>query len=132
MAQPHAALAHYRELGRSEQITMALGNLAEAGLEQGDFDAAGRYLREGMALAWQLGLLPRATVLLFVHARLLHATGEPEQAASILRLIRAHPATGNQTQPQIDGLLAAWGCAIDGEAAALEAVVAEMLTETRH
>ena len=131
MEHYHAALAHYRELGRSEQITMALGNLAEAGLEQGDFYAAGRYLREGMALAWPLGLLPRATGLLFVYARLLHATGKPEQAAAILRLIRAHPATENQTQPQIDGLLAAWGCAIDGEAADLDGVVAEMLAEAR-
>ena len=124
-----AALAHYRELGRSEQVAMALGNLAEAGIEQGDFDAARHSLREGMSLAWRLGLIPRATVILFVYARFLHATGQPVQAAAILRLIRAHPATENQTRPQIDGLLAEWGCANEGEVAELDGVVAELLSD---
>src|SRR5690606_35753947 len=60
-----AALAHYRELGRSEQVVMALGNLAEAGVDRQDYDAARDCLTEGLGLAWRLGLLPRATVMLF-------------------------------------------------------------------
>ena len=129
MEHYRAALAHYRELGRSEQVAMALGNLAEAGIEQGDYASARQSLCEGMALAWRLGLIPRATVLLFVYSRYLHATGRPVRAAAILRLVRAHPATENQTRPQIDALLSEWGCTSEGEVADLEAVVAELLSD---
>ena len=70
-----------------------------------------------------------ATARLCVMNLYLHATGRPQQAAAILRLIRAHPATENQTRPQIDGLLAEWGCANEGEVAELDGVVAELLAE---
>ena len=122
-----AALAHYRELGRSEQVVMALGNLAEAGVDRGDWPAARRDLAEGLALAWRLGLLPRVTVMLFVYGRYLAATGERARAAEVVRLVLAHPATENQTRPQIAALLTEWGEAADGPAAELEAVVAEIL-----
>lgn len=124
-----AALAHYRELGRSEQVVMALGNLAEAGVDRQDYDAARDCLTEGLGLAWRLGLLPRATVMLFVYGRYLAAMGDRDRAAAVLRLILRHPATESQTRPQIEALLAEWGCPTDGEAAELEAVVAEILGE---
>ena len=106
---------------------MALGNLAEAGVERGDFEVARQDLREGTALAWRLGLLPRATVMLFVYGRYLHATGEAAKAAAVMRLILNHSATESQTRPQIQELLAGWGCALDGEAAEFEAVIDEIL-----
>ena len=122
-----AALAHYRELGRSEQVVMALGNLAEAGIERGDFITARHDLREGLDLAWRLGLIPRATVMLFVYGRFLDASGERDRAAAVMRLVLDHPATESQTRPQIEALLAEWGCDISGEAAKMEAVVDEIL-----
>ena len=122
-----AALAHYRELGRSEQVVMALGNLAEAGIDRGDLAAARRDLAEGLALAWRLGLLPRATVMLFVYGRYLAATGERARAAGVLRLVLGHPATESQTRPQIESLLAEWGEPADGPSAGLEEVVDEIL-----
>lgn len=127
MTHYRSALAHYRELGRSEQVVMALGNLAEAGVERGDCPVARRDLREGMALAWRLGLLPRATVMLFVYGRYLDAMSERAKAAAVLRLVLAHPATESQTRPQIESLLRQWGEASDGPAAELHEVVAEIL-----
>jgi hypothetical protein len=115
---------------------MALGNLAEAGIERGDYASARQDLREGMALAWRLGLLPRATVMIFVYGRYLFATGETARAASVMRLIHAHPATESQTRPQIESLLTEWGCPLtpepaghDHTEAGLDEVVAEMLRE---
>lgn len=122
-----AALAHYREIGRSEQVVMALGNLAEAEVDQGDLAAARDDVGEGVAVAWRLGLLPRLTVMLFVYGRYLDAVGERDRAAAVLRLILTHPATENQTRPQLGELLKAWGCDLSGETAELEAVVAEVL-----
>ena len=129
-----AALAHYRELGRSEQVVMALGNLAEASIERGHYETARQDLREGMALAWRLGLLPRATVMIFVYGRYLFATGDKARASAVLRLVHAHPATESQTRPQIEALLAEWGCPLSAEPAGhihnvadLDEVVADML-----
>ena len=121
------ALTHYRELGRSEQIVMALGNLAEAGIDRGDLAEARIDLREGLALAWRLGLLPRALVLLFVYGRLLAAEGQTEAAAATLRLVLHHPATENQTRPQATALLEHLGCPADGFTADLEILVNELL-----
>jgi predicted ATPase/class 3 adenylate cyclase len=121
------ALAHYRELGRSEQVVMALGNLAEAGIDRRELAGARADLREGLALAWRLGLLPRALVLLFVYGRLLAAEGQPEAAAATLRLVLHHPATESQTRPQATALLQHLGCAADGPAAELESLVNELL-----
>ena len=127
LAHYRAALAHYRELGRSEQVVMALGNLAEAAVDRGDLETAGDDLREGLALAWRLGLLPRVTVMLFVYGRLLAARGDRAGAAAVLRLVLHHPATESQTRPQIAALLAEWGEAVDGPAAELEGVIGEIL-----
>jgi len=121
------ALTHYRELGRSEQIVMALGNLAEAGIDRGDLAEARVDLREGLALAWRLGLLPRALVLLFVYCRLLAAEGQTEAAAATLRLVLHHPATESQTRPQATALLEHLGCPADGFTADLESLVNELL-----
>ncbi len=121
------ALTHYRELGRSEQIVMALGNLAEAGIDRGDLAEARVDLREGLALAWRLGLLPRALVLLFVYGRLLAAEGQTEAAAATLRLVLHHPATESQTRPQATALLEHLGCPADGFTADLESLVNELL-----
>jgi tetratricopeptide (TPR) repeat protein len=121
------ALAHYRELGRSEQVVMALGNLAEAQVDRGELAEARRDLREGLALAWELGLLPRVTVMLFVYGRLLAAAGERERAAAVLRLIYRHPATENQTRPQVVAILNGLGCPLEGESADLAAAVVEVL-----
>ncbi len=122
------ALTHYRELGRSEQVVTALGNLAEANIDFGDPAAARASLREGLALAWRLGLLPRATVMLFVYGRLLAAEGHTDRAACVLRLVLSHPATESQTRPQALALLEQLGCLTDGAAADLDTVVAEVLT----
>ncbi len=121
------ALAHYRELGRSEQVVMALGNLAEASLDDGDPAAARANLREGLGLAWRLGLLPRATVLLFVYGRLLIVEGHADRAAAVLRLVLGHPATESQTRPQALALLEQLGCPAEGATAGLDAIVAEIL-----
>ena len=121
------ALAHYRELGRSEQVVMALGNLAEAGIDRGELAGARTDLREGLALAWRLGLLPRTMVLLFVYGRLLAAEGQPEAAAATLRLVLHHPATESQTRPQATTLLEYLGCPTDGPTPELESLVNELL-----
>ncbi len=131
LAYYREALDHYRELGRSEQVVMALGNLAEAGVDRGDLDGALSDLREGMAVAWRLGLLPRVTVLLFVYGRLLAARSAREQAAAVLRLILNHPATESQTRPQALAALEGLGRAPDGPAADLDAIVAEILNSVR-
>ena len=85
-------------------------------------------LREGLALAWRLGLLPRAMVMLFVYGHLLAAEGRMDQAADVLRLVLGHPATESQTRPQALALLEQLGCLTDGAAADLDTVVAEVLT----
>ena len=121
------ALGHYRELGRSEQVVMALGNLAEAGVDRGDAAGALADLREGLGLAWRLGLLPRVTVMLFVYGRLLASEGRRDRAAAVLRLILHHPATESQTRPQAVAALEQLDCPLDGPAADLDAVVAELL-----
>ena len=79
------------------------------------------------ALAWRLGLLPRALVLLFVYGRLLAAEGQTEAAAATLRLVLHHPATENQTRPQATALLEHLGCPADGFTADLEILVNELL-----
>jgi len=127
LAYYREALDHYRELGRSEQVVMALGNLAEAGVDRDDLEGALSDLREGLAVAWRLGLVPRVTVLLFVYGRLLAAQGARERAAAVLRLILNHPATESQTRPQALAALDSLGCAPEGPAADLDDAVDEIL-----
>ncbi len=106
---------------------MALGNLAEAGVDRGDLAGARADLAEGLGLAWRLGLLPRVMLLLFVYGRLLAAGGHNLAAAAVLRLVLDHAATESQTRPQALALLERLGCPVDGPTADLETVIEEIL-----
>jgi len=74
--------------------------------------------------------------MIFVYGRYLFATGDKARASAVLRLVHAHPATESQTRPQIESLLAEWGCPLTAEPAGhdhtevdLDEVVADMLRE---
>jgi tetratricopeptide (TPR) repeat protein len=95
-----------RELGRQDAVAHDLLNLSEYRALLGDLESARRDLREGLALAWQSGTMPRVLHGLFVHASMLVREGEPEEAVALLRFLRRHPAADSDVHAAATALLA--------------------------
>jgi tetratricopeptide (TPR) repeat protein len=86
------------EMGNRIGAAIALSNLAEVCIAQGQDSAAWDYTRRGMREEWAMQDTPH-TLTSLVHVAHLHArAGQPEQGAELLGLALRHPASYSEVQ----------------------------------
>ncbi|MBP8002068.1 MAG: tetratricopeptide repeat protein [Chloroflexi bacterium] len=100
------ALAIARDLGTQHHIVHYLINLVTINIELGEFSAARVGLREGLAMALQLGTPPRVITAVKNFGYLAQQEGQTERALALYGLARRHPAWSNDHQRQVNEALA--------------------------
>jgi hypothetical protein len=87
-------------------MALHLLNLAE--IDPARVPAARTGLREGLALALRLGVLPRVISAVSLSGVLAHAEGRIEEALALLGLACRQPAWSNSNQRELAVALAEW------------------------
>jgi tetratricopeptide (TPR) repeat protein len=106
-AQKQEALAQARAAGDRQVIIRTLFDLALVILDLPDHSGppAQTYLHEGLQIARQIGATPQILAGLCVQARLHVQAAAPVEAAELLGLVLAHPASESATKEQAQALL---------------------------
>jgi tetratricopeptide (TPR) repeat protein len=100
------ALVLAREIGAQKSIALFHINLGYLDIKLGEFAAARKNLREGLALAQRLGTLPLVGEAVMYFGNLAHAEGQTEQALALFGLARNQPAWNSENQGILDTTLA--------------------------
>ncbi len=80
-------------------------------MKLGQLSLAREELREGIAVAFRIGVLPWLVGGVMTAALLAHTDGESRRALSLLGLARSHPASSSYHQREMDAWLAEWALA---------------------
>jgi class 3 adenylate cyclase/tetratricopeptide (TPR) repeat protein len=96
------------EIGAPDSIALGLINLAEVVIQLGDLHEAHSKLREGLALALRLGVLPSVVAAVMFFGKLAYAEGNTQRALALLGLARIQPAWDNNAQHEMDLTLPEW------------------------
>jgi predicted ATPase/DNA-binding SARP family transcriptional activator/Tfp pilus assembly protein PilF len=131
------ALVHYREalsIGRTTEdqwtTVICLNNLGETACALEDYEAAQAYLAEAVKIAAETQTLTVLLKALVNMAILLAAQDRRGRAATLLGLVRHHPASEQATKEKAEYLLDEMDLAPpDVDLTSLDSVVAEILAE---
>lgn len=109
-AQEHGrrSLAIAREIGAQAIVAIGLISQADGDIRLGDTATARLELREGLALAQRLGILPYMVLAVTNFGKLAYAEGKTEQALGLFGLVHRQPAFRADLQREMDLTLAKW------------------------
>lgn len=97
-----------RELGARDDLISGLLNLAEEKIKLSQIDAARADTREGLALALQIQMLPRAVHAIINFSYIAYAEGQVDRALELTGLARSHPSWGSEHQREWELAQARW------------------------
>ena len=99
LGQLGSARQHYYEaytlaekIGRYRERSYALIGLGQVAYEQGAFEEARRYLREGLEAAWGMGVMPQVVWAVMNYAGLRIRSEDSGEAVRWLEVVIRHPA----------------------------------------
>jgi adenylate cyclase len=113
----HQALALAREIGAQQTVALCLIGQASTFIHLGDMSAARGKLREGLSLAWRIGVQPWVVWAVTIFADLAYYDGQTDRALALYGLAQLQPAFIRSFQYDLDTRLAEWGIE-SGESAA--------------
>ena len=95
------ALSLYDAVGQLHYANFVKVMLGELSLEQGNLELAQRHCQQALQAAVEIEMPALALSAFALHAQLLLAQGEHDNAVSILALVAHHPATGEDTKEEV-------------------------------
>jgi adenylate cyclase len=119
-AYGHQALALARDIGAQQTVALCLIGQASTYIRLADYPSARDKLREGLPLAWRLGVRPWVVWAVTLFADLAYYDGQTERALALYGLAQRQPAFIHSFQYDLDARLAEWGIDTNTAAAGLD------------